>query len=157
MSQPAEIYRVELASGEATELSFENKHILDQLTMGEVEERWITTTDGKQMLTWVIYPPHFDPSKKYPTLLYCQGGPQSMVSQFWSYRWNQQIMAANALSQAPKPPRVARFRSEWLEQISGITGTKHEGYLSASTRAKGLSWMRSDWGVPVPTVVSVSG
>ncbi len=95
MSQPDEIYSVNLANGQATEISFENKHILEQLTMGETEERWITTTDGKQMLTWVVYPPDFDSTKKYPALLYCQGGPQSTVSQFWSYRWNLQMMAAN--------------------------------------------------------------
>lgn len=74
MSQPNEIYAVNTANGEATELSFENKEILSQLKMGNVEERWIATTDGKKMLTWVIYPPDFDPNKKYPALLYCQGG-----------------------------------------------------------------------------------
>ncbi len=95
LSQPNEIYAVDTSNGEATELSFENKEILKQLTMGKVEERWIPTTDGKKMLTWVVYPPNFDPNKKYPALLYCQGGPQSTVSQFWSYRWNLQIMAAN--------------------------------------------------------------
>ena len=133
MSQPAEIYRVDLASGEATELSFENKHILDQLTMGEVEERWITTTDGKQMLTWVIYPPNFDPEKKYPTLLYCQGGPQNMVSQFWSYRWNQQMMAANGyIVVAPNRRGLPGFGQEWLEQISGDYGGQNmKDYLSA--------------------------
>lgn len=133
MSQPAEIYRVDIASGEATELSFENKHILDQLTMGEVEERWITTTDGKQMLTWVIYPPNFDPAKKYPTLLYCQGGPQSMVSQFWSYRWNQQMMAANDyIIVAPNRRGLPGFGQEWLEQISGDYGGQNmRDYLVA--------------------------
>ena len=133
MSRPAEIYRVDLTSGEATELSFENKHILDQLTMGEVEERWIGTTDGKQMLTWVIYPPNFDPSKKYPTLLYCQGGPQSMVSQFWSYRWNQQMMAANGyIVVAPNRRGLPGFGQEWLEQISGDYGGQNmRDYLAA--------------------------
>ena len=83
------------SNGQATEISFENKHILDQLTFGETEERWIKTTDGKEMLTWVVYPPNFDSTKSYPALLYCQGGPQNTVSQFWSYRWNLQLMAAN--------------------------------------------------------------
>ena len=72
-----------------------NDKIFAQLTMGEVKERWVKTTDGKDMLTWVIYPPHFDSTKQYPALLYCEGGPQSTVSQFWSYRWNFQMMAAN--------------------------------------------------------------
>ncbi len=133
MSQPAEIYRVELASGEVTELSFENKPILDQLTMGEVEERWIATTDGKEMLTWVIYPPHFDASKKYPALLYCQGGPQNTLGQFWSYRWNFQMMAANGyIVVAPNRRGVSGFGQEWLEQISGDYGGQNmRDYLSA--------------------------
>jgi dipeptidyl aminopeptidase/acylaminoacyl peptidase len=86
LSMPAELVSINPVSGEYTQLSFENKHILDQLTMGEVEERWITTTDKKKMLTWVIYPPHFDPSRKYPMVLFCAGGPQSALSQSWSYR-----------------------------------------------------------------------
>jgi dipeptidyl aminopeptidase/acylaminoacyl peptidase len=133
MSQPAEIYRVDLVSGEVTELSFENKPILDQLTMGEVEERWITTTDGKEMLTWVIYPPHFDASKKYPALLYCQGGPQNTLGQFWSYRWNFQMMAANGyIVVAPNRRGVPGFGQEWLEQISGDYGGQNmRDYLSA--------------------------
>ena len=87
MSMGDEIYAVAL-DGLATQLTQENKLIYDQLEMGKVEGRWMKTTDGKQMLTWVIYPPQFDPNKKYPTLLFCEGGPQSPVSQFWSYRWN---------------------------------------------------------------------
>ena len=94
LSQPDEIYSIDPQSKEVKEISFENKDILDQITMGKVEERWIKTTDNKKMLTWIVYPPHFDPSKKYPAILYCQGGPQQPVSQFWSYRWNLQLMAA---------------------------------------------------------------
>lgn len=133
ISQPAEIYSVNISSGEATELSFENKHILDQLTMGEVEERWITTTDNKQMLTWVIYPPNFDASKKYPAILYCKGGPQGAVSQSWSYRWNFQMMAANGyIVVAPNRRGVSSFGSEWVEQISGDYGGQNMlDYLSA--------------------------
>ena len=133
MSKPNEIYSVNIADGEATELSFENKHILDQLTMGKVEERWITTTDNKKMLTWIVYPPNFDPNKKYPTLLYCQGGPQSTVSQFWSYRWNPQIMAANDyIIVAPNRRGLPGFGQEWLEQISKDYGGQNmKDYLSA--------------------------
>ena len=133
MSQPAEIYSVDIASGQATEISFENKEILDQLRMGEVEERWIATTDGKEMLTWVVYPPDFDPAKRYPTLLYCQGGPQSMVSQFWSYRWNLQMMAANGyIVVAPNRRGLPGFGQEWLEQISGDYGGQNmKDYLTA--------------------------
>ena len=133
MSQPIEIYSVNISNGEAKEISFENKDILDQLTMGEVEERWIPTSDGKQMLTWVVYPPNFDASKKYPTLLYCQGGPQSAVSQFWSYRWNLQMMAANGyIIVAPNRRGLPGFGQEWNEQISGDYGGQNmRDYLSA--------------------------
>ncbi len=133
MLQPDEIYAVDIASGKAVELSFENKDILDQLTMGKVEERWIKTTDGKQMHTWVIYPPHFDSTQIYPALLYCQGGPQNTVSQFWSYRWNFQMMAANGyIVVAPNRRGVPGFGMEWLEQISGDYGGQNmKDYLSA--------------------------
>ena len=105
------------------QLTFENQHIYNQLEMGRVEGRWIKTTDGKPMLTWIIYPPHFDPNKKYPTLLYCEGGPQSPVSQFWSYRWNFQIMAANDyIIVAPNRRGLPGFGVEWNEAISGDYG-----------------------------------
>lgn len=133
MSKPNEIYAVNKETGEANELSFENKHILDQLTMGKVEERWVKTTDNKDMLVWMIFPPNFDPAKKYPTLLYCQGGPQSAVSQFWSYRWNFQIMAANDyIIVAPNRRGLPGFGQEWLDQISGDYGGQNmKDYLSA--------------------------
>ncbi len=133
MSKPNEVYSVNIANGEATELTFENKHILDKLEMARVEERWIKTTDNKQMLVWVIYPPNFNPEKKYPALLYCQGGPQSAVSQFWSYRWNFQMMAANDyIIVAPNRRGLPGFGQEWLEQISGDYGGQNmKDYLSA--------------------------
>ena len=133
MSKPDEIYAVDTKTGEAEELSFENKEILDQLEMGRVEPRWITTTDNKQMKVWVIYPPDFDPNKKYPTLLYCQGGPQGTVSQFWSYRWNFQMMAANGyIIVAPNRRGLPGFGQEWLEQISGDYGGQNMlDYLTA--------------------------
>ena len=124
MSMGDEIYSIDLTGDHTvTQLTFENKHIYDQLTMGKVEERWMKTTDGKQMLTWVIYPPQFDPNKKYPTLLFCEGGPQSPVSQFWSYRWNFQIMAANDyIIVAPNRRRLPGFGLEWNEAVSGDYG-----------------------------------
>ncbi|HRS41530.1 MAG TPA: S9 family peptidase, partial [Dysgonamonadaceae bacterium] len=133
MSKPDEIYSVDIISGKATELSFENKDILDQLKMGRVEERWIPTTDGKKMLTWVIFPPDFDSTKVYPALLYCQGGPQSTVSQFWSYRWNMQMMAADGyIVVAPNRRGLPGFGQEWLEQISGDYGGQNmKDYFSA--------------------------
>lgn len=133
LSAPNEIYSVNTTNGEATELSFENKEIMGQLKMGKVEERWIATTDGKKMLTWIVYPPNFDPNKKYPALLYCQGGPQSTVSQFWSYRWNLQMMAANGyIIVAPNRRGLPGFGQEWLEQISKDYGGQNmKDYLSA--------------------------
>ncbi len=124
MSMGDEIYSIDLTGDHTvTQLTFENKHIYDQLTMGKVEERWMKTTDGKQMLTWVIYPPQFDPNKKYSTLLFCEGGPQSPVSQFWSYRWNFQIMAANDyIIVAPNRRGLPGFGLEWNEAVSGDYG-----------------------------------
>ncbi len=133
MSMPTEIFAINKDSGEETQLSFENKEILDQLALAKVEERWIKTTDGKQMLVWVIYPPHFDANKKYPTLLYCQGGPQSAVSQFFSYRWNFQMMAANDyIIVAPNRRGLPSFGQAWNEQISGDYGGQNmKDYFSA--------------------------
>ncbi len=105
------------------QLTTENQHIYDQVEMGRVEGRWIKTTDGKQMLVWVIYPPQFDQQKKYPALLYCEGGPQSALSQFWSYRWNFQMMAANDyIVVAPCRRGMPGFGTEWNEAISGDYG-----------------------------------
>ena len=133
MSKPHEIYAIDPTSGEETELSHENKSILEQLEMGKIEEKWVTTTDNQQMHMWVVYPPHFDPNKKYPTILYCQGGPQSPVSQFWSYRWNLQLMAANGyIIVAPNRRGLYGFGQEWLEQISGDYGGQNmKDYLTA--------------------------
>lgn len=133
LSKPNEVYAINIESGDQTELSFENKGILDQLTMGKVEERWIPTTTGEKMLTQVVYPPNFDPNKKYPAILYCQGGPQSTISQFWSYRWNLQIMAANGyIIVAPNRHGVPGFGQAWNEQISGDYGGQNmKDYLSA--------------------------
>ncbi len=133
MSSPDELYALNPADGQVAQLTTENKHILDQIEMGKVEERWMKTTDGKDMLVWIIYPPHFDPAKKYPTLLYCEGGPQSPVSQFWSFRWNFQIMAANDyIIVAPNRRGLPGFGSEWLEAISGDYGGQcMKDYLTA--------------------------
>ncbi|GHV66528.1 prolyl oligopeptidase [Bacteroidia bacterium] len=138
MSKPAEIYKVDTKNGKDEELSFVNKSLLDQLTMGKVEKRWIKTSDKKDMLVWMIYPPHFDASKKYPAILYCEGGPQSTVSQFWSYRWNFQMMAANGyIIVAPNRRGLPGFGQEWLEQISGdYAGQNMQDYLTAIDDAK---------------------
>ena len=115
------------------QLTFENKLFYDKLAFGKVQERWVKTTDGKEMQYWVILPPHFDENKKYPTLLFCEGGPQSPVSQFWSYRWNMQIMAANDyVVIAPNRRGLPGFGSEWNEQVRGHwTGQCMDDYLTA--------------------------
>lgn len=122
-----------IAETDIVQLTHENENIYSQITMGTVVPRWQKTTDGKDMLTWIIYPPHFDPSKKYPTLLYCEGGPQSPVSQFWSFRWNFMMMAANDyIIVAPNRRGLPGFGNEWNEQISGDYGGQcMKDYLSA--------------------------
>ena len=127
-----ELYSVE-ADGALTQLTFINQQIYDNIPMGKCEKRWVKTTDGKQMLVWVILPPNFDESQKYPTLLYCQGGPQSVVSQFWSYRWNFQLMASEGyIVVAPNRRGLPSFGQEWLDQISGdYSGQNIRDYLAA--------------------------
>lgn len=133
MNMADDIFFVDIKKGTSHQLTNINESIYNKLTFGEVKERWVKTVDGKQELCWVIYPPHFDKNKKYPTLLFCEGGPQSPVSQFWSYRWNFQIMAANGyIIIAPNRRGLPGFGYEWLTQISGdYTGLCMKDYLSA--------------------------
>jgi dipeptidyl aminopeptidase/acylaminoacyl peptidase len=123
ISEPTELYNIDLKTGKPSQLTFTNDEILKTIQMGKVEKRMVKATDGKDILTWVIYPPNFDPNKKYPALLYCQGGPQSTVSQFFSYRWNFQLMAANDyIIVAPNRRGLPSFGTEWNRQISGDWG-----------------------------------
>ena len=137
MSEPTDIYIVspgkDVKKTKVRQVTFENKDILDQLTPGKVQQRWVKTTDGKNMLCWIILPSGFDPAKKYPTLLFCEGGPQTPVSQAWSFRWNFQIMAANGyVIIAPNRRGLPGFGSEWNEKVSGDwTGQCMNDYLSA--------------------------
>ena len=137
LSAPTDIYMVtpgkSIEKTKIEQISFENKHILDQLTFGKMQQRWVTTSDGKQMLVWVMLPANYEEGKKYPTLLFCEGGPQSPVSQFWSYRWNFQIMAANGyVVIAPNRHGLPGFGQEWKEEISGDwTGQCMQDYLAA--------------------------
>ena len=137
---PADLYVVTPTKGKkgtatatVQQITNENKHILDQLAKPTFDQRWVKTTDGKQLLYWIILPPNFDASKKYPTLLFCEGGPQSPVSQFWSYRWNFMIMASQGyVIIAPNRHGLPGFGSEWCEEISGDwTGQCMDDYLSA--------------------------
>ena len=134
ISEADELFTVDLKKkNTVTRITKENDHIFSQLKMGKVEARWTKTVDGKDMLSWVVYPANFNPNKKYPTLLFCEGGPQSPVSQFWSYRWNLQIMAANDyIVIAPNRRGLPGFGMEWLEEIStNYGGHCMDDYLSA--------------------------
>lgn len=130
---PSEIYAVQLKDKSVQQLSFINQDVLDKITPAKSVKRWVKTTDGKQMLVWVILPPNFDSTKKYPALLYCQGGPQSAVSQFFSYRWNFQMMAAHDyIVVAPNRRGLPGFGHEWNDQISGDYGGQNmKDYLAA--------------------------
>lgn len=131
MQRPNEVCVIE--NGNAKDVTSVNAALLSKLDLGKVEKAMVPTTDGKEMTAWVIYPPNFDPNKKYPMLLYCQGGPQSAVSQFFSYRWNFMIMAANGyIVIAPNRRGVPGFGEEWNRQISGDYGGQNmQDYLSA--------------------------
>ena len=146
ISTDTEFYTVDPADGTLTQISGINRAIYDHIRMGEVQKRWVETTDGKQMLTWVILPPDFDPAKKYPTLLYCQGGPQSVVSNGWSYRWNYQLMAAQGyIVVAPNRRGLPSFGQEWLDQISGdYSGQNIRDYLSAIDDVAREPWADRD-------------
>lgn len=131
MSRPNEVCL--LKDGKVTDISHVNDELLAQLNLGKVEKKMIPTTDGKQMCTWVVYPPNFDPKKQYPAILYCQGGPQQAVSQFWSYRWNFQTMASHGyIVICPNRRGLPGFGTEWNHQISGDYGGQNmRDYLSA--------------------------
>ncbi len=133
MSMAAEIFSIDPVSGQETQLTFINKNIYDAVKLGEVKERWVKTTDKKDMLVWVVYPPDFDSTKKYPALLFCEGGPQNAVSQFFSYRWNFQMMAAKGyIVIAPNRRGLPGFGKEWNDQITGDYGGQNiKDYLSS--------------------------
>ena len=133
MLRPDEIFKVSRNAAEAAMLTDVNGDIFKQLTMPTIEKRMVPTTDGKEMLTWIVLPPNFDASKKYPSILYCQGGPQQAVSQFWSYRWNFALMASNGYVMiAPNRRGLPGFGQQWLEQISkDYPGQNMKDYLAA--------------------------
>ncbi|WP_428667550.1 S9 family peptidase [Runella sp.] len=119
MNHPAELYTVDSATGAMQQLTHVNDETLKTLLTCKTERRFVTTTDNKKMLVWVVYPPNFDPSKKYPTLLYCQGGPQSPLTQFYSYRWNLQLMASQGyIIVAPNRRGMPGHGTQWNEQVS---------------------------------------
>jgi dipeptidyl aminopeptidase/acylaminoacyl peptidase len=133
MNHPADLFSIDIATGRMNQLTEVNKEILSDISSVRTESIWITTTDKKKMLTWVIYPPDFDPTKKYPTLLYCQGGPQSALTQFYSFRWNFQLMASQGyIVVAPNRRGMPGHGTEWNEQVSKDWGGQViDDYLSA--------------------------
>jgi dipeptidyl aminopeptidase/acylaminoacyl peptidase len=134
MAMAPEIAKIDLSSGELKQISFINKSIYESIRMGKSAEKYIKTKDNQNLQMWVIYPPDFDPAKIYPALLFCEGGPQSDLTQFWSYRWNFQMMAAKGyIVYAPNRRGVSGFGQPWKEQISGDYGGKNmQDYLDAT-------------------------
>jgi dipeptidyl aminopeptidase/acylaminoacyl peptidase len=133
MNHASEIFSFDMKKKSWKQLSNVNTTIYDSLALSKTERRYVTTTDGKKMLVWVILPPNFDPTKKYPTLLYCQGGPQAALTQFYSFRWNFQLMAANGyIVVAPNRRGMPGQGVEWNKQISKDWGGQvMDDYLSA--------------------------
>lgn len=133
MNHANEIYKYDLTKNQFTNLSNANTKAYEHIKMSDVKMEYVTTVDGQQMGVWVVYPPDFDPNKKYPTLLYCQGGPQSALSQFYSFRWNFQLMAAQGyIVVAPNRRGMPGWGTKWNEAISGDWGGKPmDDYLSA--------------------------
>lgn len=142
MSMANEIALIDKESGQFQNISKENNHLLSQITMGNVEERWVKTVDNKEMHMWVVYPPGFDPAKKYPVLLFCTGGPQGTLSQNWSTRWNFQLMAGQGyIVLLPNRRGTTAFGQEWTDQISGdYIGLNMQDYMSAVKEIKKESY-----------------
>ncbi len=139
MDFPTELVAVKVGEkNEYQQITHENEHILSQLAEHETEARLLKTVDGKEMLTWVLYPPQFDPAKKYPAITICLGGPQGTLSQGWSYRWNYRLMAAQGyVVVLPNRRGTTAFGQEWTEQISGdYPGLNMQDYLVAAKTIK---------------------
>ena len=143
MNHATEVYSLALKTKDMRQVTHVNDKIYNSLAQSRVEPHWIKTTDGKDMLVWLILPPNFDPNKKYPSLLYCQGGPQGVLSQFYSFRRNFQLMAAQGyVVIAPNRRGMPGHGVEWNEEISKDWGGQAiQDYLSAA-----------DWGKTLPYV-----
>ena len=133
MNNAAELFTVDINDGTMKPLTHVNDQVNNSLAKCKTERKLVTTTDNKKMLVWVIYPPNFDPAKKYPTLLYCQGGPQAALTQFYSYRWNFQLMASQGyIVVAPNRRGMPGHGTQWNEQVSKDWGGQViRDYLSA--------------------------
>ncbi|HEY2721616.1 MAG TPA: prolyl oligopeptidase family serine peptidase, partial [Chitinophagaceae bacterium] len=133
MNHATELYAVDIGNGNMKKLTYVNDSVFDSIDKCKTERRWVTTTDNKKMLVWVIYPPGFDSTKKYPTLLYCQGGPQAPLTQAYSYRWNFQLIASQGyIVVAPNRRGMPGHGTKWNEQVSKDWGGQvMKDYLSA--------------------------
>lgn len=145
MTEPAEIYKI-WPDGKEIKLTTETDAIWNKIPKAKVEKHMVKTSDGKDMLVWMVLPPDFDPTKKYPALLYCQGGPQSAVSQFFSTRWNFQMMASKGyIVVAPNRRGLPTFGKEWNDEISGDWGGQAiQDYLSAIDFAAKMPYVNKD-------------
>ncbi len=137
MVDPTDLFTISIKKSKVKQVTEFNKDILKSIDKPTVQERWVETTDGKKMLVWMVLPPNFDATKKYPTLLYCQGGPQSPVSQFFSYRWNFMVMASQGyIIVAPNRRGLPGFGQEWNDAISKDWGGQAmRDYLAAIDNA----------------------
>ena len=143
MNHASEVYTVDISNGSMKQLTHVNDEAYSNLGVCKTERRFVTTTDHKRMLVWMIYPPDFDPAKKYPTLLYCQGGPQSSLTQGYSFRWNFQLMASQGyIVVAPCRRGMPGFGTQWNEQVSKDWGGQViKDYLSAIDAASKLPFV----------------
>lgn len=146
MAEPTSAYAYDVAKAKATKLTLDNDAFLADYPNVTVQRHIVKTTDGKDMITWLILPPNFDPAKKYPAVLFCEGGPQSPVTQFWSYRWNFRTFAsAGFIMVAPNRRGTIGNGKEWTEQISGDYGGQNiRDYLSAIDYAATLPYVDKD-------------
>jgi dipeptidyl aminopeptidase/acylaminoacyl peptidase len=146
MTEPAELFAVETSNGVTRQITTTNQSVWNPIKKATIQKKMVKTTDGKEMLVWHVLPPDFDPKKKYPTLLYCQGGPQSHLGQFWSYRWNPQLMASMGyIVVAPCRRGMPGFGTEWNAQISQDWGGQcMKDYFSAIDDAAKLPYVNAD-------------
>lgn len=146
MNTASELYTLNLKDKSMKQLTHVNDAFYQTIAKCKTERRWVPTTDGKKMLVWVIYPPNFNPSNKYPTLLYCQGGPQSPLTQFYSFRWNFQLMASQGyIVVAPNRRGMPGHGTKWNEDISKDHGGQAmKDYLSAIDAVSKESFVDKD-------------
>ena len=146
MNHNADLFSVDLKKGTMNQVTEVNKQNYAKITPSKTELKMVKTTDGKEMGVWFVYPPDFDPNKKYPTLLYCQGGPQSALTQFFSTRWSPALMAANGyIVVAPNRRGMPGWGTKWNEEISKDWGGQvMKDYLAATDYAKTLPYVDND-------------